>query len=81
MRANRTYGSEGGEGQLFPTPIIFSQVDRFRFKVKWIGRDHETCDGCGARSQRGGEASVPRAAQGRVSRRAAGMTIAGLRDE
>ena len=24
MRANRTYGSEGGEGQLFPTPIICS---------------------------------------------------------
>ena len=30
MRENRTYGSEGGEGQLFPTPIGKSERTALR---------------------------------------------------
>jgi hypothetical protein len=26
MRENRPYGSEGGEGQTFPTPIIYGSA-------------------------------------------------------
>ena len=28
MRENRTYGSEGGEAQAFPTPIIETSIRR-----------------------------------------------------